>query len=452
MGCVNFLELRSPFIIFFDMKYSRFKILTFVMEFFQTLTKITICNKMLFKELTIILIVSIFVSSCSGQGDFSSSEKVMSSSPIKHPAQEKCSVVVGAEQTNLYLPLLLNKKVGIVANHTSMINAVHLVDSLLKLKVNIKKVYSPEHGFRGNADAGEKVKSNVDAKTKLPIISLYGKNKKPTPEQLKGLEVIIFDIQDVGARFYTYISTMHYVMEACAENNIKFVVLDRPNPNGDYVDGPILENEFKSFVGMHQVPIVHGMTVGEYAQMINGEGWLAKGVKCNLEIIKLKNYTHKTIYELPIKPSPNLANMQAIYLYPSLCLFEGTPISVGRGTDRPFQVIGHPQLKTDFSFVPKPTQGAKEPLLKGETCYGLDLSGVEVKKELDLSYLIRFYNDYPDKEHFFNNFFNTLAGNATLQEQIKQGKTAQEINATWQKGLLEFKAKRKKYLLYDDFE
>lgn len=407
---------------------------------------------MLFKELTIILIVSIFVSSCSGQGDFSSSEKVMISSPIKYPAQEKLSVIVGAEQTNLYLPLLQNKKVGIVANHTSMINAVHLVDSLLKLKINIKKVFSPEHGFRGNADAGEKVKSNIDAKTKLPIISLYGKNKKPFPEQLKGLEVIVFDIQDVGARFYTYISTMHYVMEACAENNIQFIVLDRPNPNGDYVDGPILETGFESFVGMHHVPIVHGMTVGEYAQMINEEGWLAKGIKCNLEIIKIKNYTHKTIYELPIKPSPNLANMQAIYLYPSLCLFEGTPISVGRGTDKPFQVIGHPQLKADFSFVPKPTQGAKEPLLNQETCYGLDLSGVEVKKELDLSYLIRFYNDYHDKEHFFNNFFNTLAGNATLQAQIKQGKTEEQIKATWQKGLQEFKAKRKKYLLYNDFE
>ena len=407
---------------------------------------------MLFKELTIILIVSIFTSSCSGQEEFSSSEKEMISKPILLPAQEKNNVMVGAEQTHLYLPLLQNKKVGIVANHTSMINTIHLVDSLLKLKINIKKVFSPEHGFRGNADAGEKVKSNVDAKTKLPIISLYGKNKKPFPEQLKGLEVIVFDIQDVGARFYTYISTMHYVMEACAENNIQFIVLDRPNPNGNYVDGPILENEFESFVGMHHVPIVHGMTVGEYAQMINNEGWLANGVKCNLEVIPMKNYSHNTAYELPIKPSPNLANMQAIYLYPSICLFEGTPISVGRGTEKPFQVIGHPQLKYDFSFVPKPTTGAKEPLLKGETCYGLDLSAVKVKKELDLSYLIQFYNSYPDKDQFFQKFFNLLAGNSTLQEQIKQGKTEAEIKATWQKGLVEFKAKRKKYLLYEDFE
>lgn len=407
---------------------------------------------MLFKELTIILIISIFTSSCSGQEEFSSSEKEMISKTIILPTQEKNNVMVGAEQTHLYLPLLQNKKVGIVANHTSMINTIHLVDSLVKLKVNIKKVFSPEHGFRGNADAGEKVKSNIDTKTKLPIISLYGKNKKPFPEQLKGLEVIVFDIQDVGARFYTYISTMHYVMEACAENNIQFIVLDRPNPNGNYVDGPILENEFKSFVGMHQVPIVHGMTVGEYAQMINGETWLANGVKCDLEVIKMQNYTHKTEYELPIKPSPNLANMQAIYLYPSICLFEGTPISVGRGTEKPFQVIGHPKLKYDFSFVPKPTTGAKEPLLKGETCYGLDLSAVKVKKELDLSYLIRFYNEYHDKEYFFEKFFNLLAGTAKLQEQIKQGKTEAEIKATWQKGLLEFKAIRKKYLLYQDFE
>jgi uncharacterized protein YbbC (DUF1343 family) len=416
---------------------------------------------MLFKELTIILIVSIFTTSCSGQEDAGNvNQKVPFVEKNVIQVQQQ-TLIVGAEQTHLYLPLLQNKKVGIVANHTSIINRdkgqgtrdnVHLVDSLLKLKINIKKVFSPEHGFRGNADAGEKVKSNIDTKTKLPIISLYGKNKKPFPEQLKGLEVIVFDIQDVGARFYTYISTMHYVMEACAENNIQFIVLDRPNPNGNYVDGPILENEFKSFVGMHHVPIVHGMTVGEYAQMINNEGWLANGVKCNLEVIKMKNYNHNTEYELPIKPSPNLANMQAIYLYPSICLFEGTPISVGRGTEKSFQVIGHPQLKYDFSFVPKPTTGAKEPLLKGETCYGLDLSAVKVKKELDLSYLIQFYNSYPDKEQFFQKFFNLLAGNSTLQEQIKQGKTEAEIKATWQKGLVEFKAKRKKYLLYEDFE
>ncbi len=407
---------------------------------------------MLFKETRILLFVLLFSVSCSGQKDMLVANSSQETTTIESITKVDSVIVVGAEQTYLYLPLLQNKKVGVVANHTSMINQVHLVDSLLKLKIDIKKVFSPEHGFRGNADAGEKVKSNIDAKTKLPIISLYGKNKKPFPEEIKGLDVIVFDIQDVGARFYTYISTMHYVMEACAENNIKFVVLDRPNPNGNYVDGPILESEFKSFVGIHHVPIVHGMTVGEYAQMINGEGWLANGVRCDLQVITMKNYSHNTEYELPIKPSPNLANMQAIYLYPSLCLFEGTPISVGRGTEKPFQVIGNPILKSNFSFVPKSMDGAKDPVLKGQTCYGLDLSAVKVKKELDLSYLIKFYNEYTDKEHFFSNFFNLLAGTATLQKQIKQGKTEAEIKTTWQKGLLEFKATRKKYLLYEDFE
>lgn len=405
------------------------------------------------KQASFILFISMFSVCCSGQCDLPIKDKSVVQKAITEEVVQVQRVIVGAEQLDIYLPLLKDKKVGVVANHTSMIKNVHLVDSLLNLKVNIKKVFSPEHGFRGNADAGEKVNSNIDAKTKLPIISLYGKNKKPYPEQLKGLDVVLFDIQDVGARFYTYISTMHYVMEACAENNIQFVVLDRPNPNGNYVDGPILEKDFKSFVGMHQVPIVHGMTVGEYAQMINNEDWLANGIKCDLQVVKMNNYSHKTDYELPIKPSPNLPNMQAIYLYSSLCLFEGTPISVGRGTEKPFQLIGHPKLKSDFSFIPQPTQGAKDPLLKGEICYGLDLSEVKLQRNgLDLSYLIKFYNEYPDKEHFFEKFFNTLAGNSTLQEQIKQGKTEQEIKQTWQKGLQEFKTVRKKYLLYEDFE
>lgn len=365
---------------------------------------------------------------------------------------EDSSLRLGVEQLEEYLPRLKHKKVGVVANHTSMINQTHLVDSLLELKVHLKRVFSPEHGFRGKADAGEVVDSDLDSKTNLPIISLYGNNKKPTNEQLKGLDVILFDIQDVGARFYTYISTMHYVMEACAENEIEFIVLDRPNPNGDYVDGPILEEGFKSFVGMHKVPIVHGLTVGEYAQMINGECWLAQEKTCDLTVVKIKNYTHKTTYELPIKPSPNLPNMQSIFLYPSICLFEGTPISLGRGTDLPFQVLGHPKLKSDFFFVPQPTEGAKEPLLKGDTCYGVDLSAIEVKKELDLSYLIKFYNEYPEKDQFFKKFFNTLAGNSILQEQIKTGKSIQEIKETWQEGLNDFKAYRKNYLLYEDFE
>lgn len=407
---------------------------------------------MTFKQLLIILLTTSLVYSCS----------LWKKKPTvdKHKEEETAVVIeaedsllhLGAEQIEEYLPKFKHKKVGVVANHTSMINQTHLVDSLLELKVHIKKVFSPEHGFRGKADAGEAVNSDVDAKTDLPIVSLYGNNKKPTKEQLRGLDVILFDIQDVGARFYTYISTMHYVMEACAENEIEFIVLDRPNPNGDYIDGPILEDGFKSFVGMHKVPIVHGLTVGEYAQMINGECWLAQEKTCDLTVIKMKNYTHKTNYELPIKPSPNLPNMQSIYLYPSICLFEGTPISLGRGTDKPFQVLGHPTIKSDFFFVPQPTEGAKEPVLKGDTCYGIDLSEVKVKKELDLSYLLKFYNEFPAKDQFFKKFFNTLAGNSILQEQIKAGKTIQEIKETWQEGINDFKAYRKNYLLYEDFE
>jgi len=290
------------------------------------------------------------------------------------------------------------------------------------------------------------------------LISLYGNNKKPTPEQLKGIEVMIFDIQDVGARFYTYISTMHYVMEACAENKIRLVILDRPNPNGHFVDGPILEEKYKSFVGLHPVPIVHGMTIGEYAQMLNGEKWLKNGVQCTLTIIPIKNYTHNTIYELPIKPSPNLKTMSAVYLYPSLCLFEGTPISVGRGTEKPFQIIGHATMKSDkFTFTPKSMEGAKDPKYKNQLCFGHDLTDygtiyMRGSKSINLFWLINSYKDFPEKEGFFNEMFNLLAGTNQLQMQIKAGKTEEEIKATWQKGLISFKSVRKKYLLYKDFE
>lgn len=407
---------------------------------------------MTFKQLLIIIIVATIGYSCSIRKEGSRKEKHEKINVDVIAPILDSTLTLGAEQLAEYLPLLKHKNVGVVANHTSMINQTHLIDSLLELKVHIKKVFSPEHGFRGNADAGELINSTIDTLTDLPIISLYGNNKKPTAKQLKGLDVVLFDIQDVGARFYTYISTMHYVMEACAENNIQFIVLDRPNPNGNYVDGPILENEYKSFVGMHNVPIVHGLTVGEYAQMINGECWLANEVKCNLTVIKMNNYTHKINYKLPIKPSPNLPNMQAIYLYPSLCLFEGTPISVGRGTDKPFQVIGHPKIKSEFFFIPQPNEVTKEPLLRGDTCYGIDLSAIEVKREIDFSYLIKFYNDYPDKDLFFKKFFNTLAGNCTLQDQIKEGKTLEEIKSTWKYGLIDYKAYRKNYLLYEDFE
>lgn len=368
-------------------------------------------------------------------------------------------VLNGAERTNLYFPYLSNKKIAVVANQSSMIGNTHLVDSLLAAGFSVKKVFCPEHGFRGMADAGENIKNYTDKKTGLPIISLYGSNKKPKPEHLKGLDIVIFDLQDVGARFYTYISTMHYVMEACAENGIEFMVLDRPNPNGFYVDGPILDKHFKSFVGMHPVPIVHGMTVGEYAQMINEEKWLANGLKCKLKVIKVEGYTHHDFYQLPIKPSPNLSEMAAVYLYPSLCLFEGTIVSVGRGTSKPFQQIGHPYFKNmPHSFVPKSTEGAKSPLYKGLTCYGFNLEEngkmfiQNPPYKLDLQWLIKCYEASPNKETFFNNFFNNLSGTDVLKKQIIEGVSEEEIRKSWQNDLSKFKQIRKKYLLYNDFE
>jgi len=374
------------------------------------------------------------------------------------------TVIVGANQTEKYLDLLEGKRVGVVGNQSSVIFKVsgnksqksslytHLVDSLLALNVDIKKVFSPEHGFRGTADAGEKIKDGVDSKTGLPIISLYGDNRKPKLEQLKGLDVLVFDIQDVGVRFYTYISTLHYVMEACAETNIPILILDRPNPNGHYVDGPILEKANSSFVGMHPIPVAHGMTIGEYAQMINGEKWLKNGVHCQLTVIPIKNYTHQTAYSLPIKPSPNLPNDQSIALYPSLCFFEGTNVSVGRGTDKQFQIFGSPELdKTfyKFSFIPQPNEGAKTPPQQGKTCYGKDLSQIEVTSGLNLKYLIEAYEHTSDQSKFFNSFFIKLAGTAQLQKQIEQGLSEKEIKASWTKGLEDFKAVREKYLLYN---
>ncbi|MBL4669300.1 MAG: DUF1343 domain-containing protein [Flavobacteriales bacterium] len=409
-----------------------------------------------------IIIISFLWISCSGQ-DIKTKQNNKVLNTEKYPpsySQEgnEKSIIVGAERINKYLNLLKGKKVGVVANHTSMIKNTHLVDSLVNLGINVTKVFSPEHGFRGKADAGEKVNSNIDTKTGLPIISLYGKNKKPTVNQFNNLDIIIFDIQDVGARFYTYISTMHYVMETCAETNKKLIILDRPNPNGHYIDGPILEKEFNSFVGMHPVPIVHGMTIGEYAKMINGEGWLANNIKCDLIVIETENYDHNSFYQLPIKPSPNLPNMSSIYLYPSLCLFEGTPISVGRGTDKPFQVIGHPQLKSErFSFTPKSMAGSKKPKLKGEQCNGYDLSffGTEYikgKGEINLYWLTEIYKNFPKKEKFFTEMFQLLSGTDKLQQQIETGKTEEEIKTTWKEGLTSFRKKRKKYLLYKDFE
>jgi len=359
-------------------------------------------------------------------------------------------VSVGAEQLNELLPLLTGKRVGLVVNNSSLVGKTHLADTLISRKVQVKKIFGPEHGFRGDAADGEHVGDAVDAKTGVPVVSLYGKNYKATPEQVKDLDVMIFDIQDVGARFYTYSSTLHYLMETCAENNKQLIVLDRPNPNGSYVDGPIMQPELKSFVGLNPIPIAHGMTLGELAQMINGEGWLAGGKKCNLKVIKLKNWKHDDDYSLPVRPSPNLPNDQAIRLYPSLCLFEGTVISLGRGTPMPFQILGNPELKDmTFSFTPVPIKGYSiEPPLKNQLCFGMDLRSVTPARKVDLQYLLLFYQKYPDKEKFFTAYFDKLAGTTQLKQQIKDGLTEEQIRASWKPGLDEFYVKRQKYLLY----
>lgn len=377
---------------------------------------------------------------------------------VNYSVKTDKEIKTGASQTDKYISLLKNKNVGIVANQTSVIGKKHLVDTLLLLGIKIKKVFGPEHGFRGEAADGETVSSTTDAKTGIPIISLYGDNNKPKPEQLDGLDIVVFDIQDVGARFYTFISTMTYVMEACAEKNIPFVILDRPNPNGYFVDGPILEKEFSSFVGLHPVPIVHGMTVGEYARMVNAEGWMKNGIKCDLKVIPLIGYEHNDFYQVPIKPSPNLPNMTAMYLYPSLCLFEGTTVSVGRGTDKPFLCFGYPGMKMgSYLFTPKSLPGATNPPYKDQKCSGFyveDFGDIYVKNlgKLYLFWLIESYNNSNDPKNFFNDYFNKLAGNSTLKSQIVAGKTEDEIRKSWQPGLKAFKEIRKKYLLYKDFE
>jgi len=368
-------------------------------------------------------------------------------------------IKVGAERTALYFPLLKDKYIAVVANQTSKLGNTHLVDTLFNSGMKLIKIFCPEHGFRGKAGAGEFVNDNVDLKTGLPIFSLYGKNRKPRASDLKEIQVIIFDIQDVGARFYTYISTLHYVMEACAENNIELIVLDRPNPNGFYVDGPVLDMRYKSFVGMHPVPLVHGLTIGEYAQMINGEKWLAGKVQCKLKVVPIENYNHKMLYKLPVKPSPNLSTMSAIYLYPSLCLFEGTIVSVGRGTEKPFQIFGHPDLLIgDYKFKPRSIPGVSaNPKLEGKLCTGFDLTEFSDGyfpnyKKIYLFWLIETYKELKDKPDFFNNFFDKLAGNSTLRKQILNGLSEEEIRKSWQPDLIKFKKIRKKYLLYPDFE
>lgn len=364
--------------------------------------------------------------------------------------------VPGSYRIDQYKGLIEGKSIAILANQTSMVGRTHLVDTLLALGMDIKVIFSPEHGFRNMADAGEKIESGKDPETGITLISLYGSHLKPTAEDLAGIDVVIFDIQDVGTRFYTYISTLHYVMEACAENKVRCMILDRPNPNGFYYDGNILDTAYRSFVGMHPVPIAHGMTVGEYAQMVNGECWLSGGLKCDLTVIACNNYTHSTYYVLPVKPSPNLPNKNSVYLYPSTCFFEGTNLSLGRGTSFPFQVYGSPHLPDrGFSFTPESVPGATNPPLLGVKCYGTDLrdatkNGLVPKPGVNLEWVIDAYRDFPDKEKFFTSYFDKLAGGSLIREQIIQGMTAEQIRETWKPGLEKFGKIRTKYLLYPD--
>lgn len=371
------------------------------------------------------------------------------------PVIANSQIKVGAECTTDYYPLLKNKRIAVVGNHTSTIGSTHLVDSLLSANFNVVKIFSPEHGFRGNADAGAKVNDNIDSITGLPVISLYGKNYKPKPEMLDNVDIVIFDIQDVGVRFYTYISTMHYIMQACAENNKELIVLDRPNPNGFYVDGPVLDSTLTSFVGIHPIPIVHGLTVGELALMINGENWIGN-TPCNLTVVACDGYNHSMKYELQIKPSPNLGTMHAIYCYPTLCLFEGTNVSVGRGTDNPFSVVGSPyHSNLPYKFTPRSIEGASmNPKHKGKECIGFnfktDTKYFQNPNQLDIQVWIDMYKLSSNNAEFFNNFFKNLAGTKKLQKQIEEGKTAEEIRKSWKEGLEEYKILREKYLIYVD--
>jgi len=364
------------------------------------------------------------------------------------------SIQTGAEQTERYFSMFDKKNIALVVNQTSVVGQKHLVDTLLKAGFKIQVIFAPEHGFRGDADAGATIHNSKDDKTGIPVMSIYGKNKKPTAEQLQGVDLVIFDIQDVGVRFYTYISTMHYVMEACAENGIEMLILDRPNPHGALVDGPVLDLKFQSFVGMHPIPVLHGLTVGELALMINGEKWLNNGIQCALTVIPCKGWDHAMPWSIKIPPSPNLPNDQAIMLYPSLCFFEGTDISVGRGTEFPFQVIGYPDPKFGvFTFTPKSSYGAADPLHKGKQCYGMDLRYVPYQS-FTLKYLLNFSKRFGKPEQMITRLshFNLLAGNDILAKQIAQRQSEEEIKASWQPELNEYKELRKKYLLYNDFE
>ena len=366
------------------------------------------------------------------------------------------TIKVGAEKINKYLNLISGKSVGLLVNHSSTVNKTHLIDTLISRNINIKKIFTPEHGFTGNIERGKTVNEDtliIDERI-IPIISMYGKSRIPTKESMKGLDIIIFDIQDVGARFYTYISAMHNMMNICAELGISFLVLDRPNPNSGYIDGPVLEMEYQSYIGMHEIPIVHALTVGELATMIKGEKWIENSEKLDLEVIKVDDWDHTMEYELPVRPSPNLPNQQSILLYPSLCLFEQTTVSIGRGTSYPFQVIGHPNYyDKSFSFIPVSVDEERKPKFEGNESYGIDLRKIEVKKELNIKYLIDFYNKLKDNDsEFFGKYFYRIAGNKILENQIKDGISEKEIRSSWEIKLSQYKEKRKKYLLYKDFE
>jgi uncharacterized protein YbbC (DUF1343 family) len=393
--------------------------------------------------------------------NISCAEKRVNDAPAHHESFADNPVKVGAERMELYLPSLVGKKVAVCGNQTSKVGHVHLVDTLLASGVEIVKIFCPEHGFRGEAEAGATISSSVDQKTGIPIISLYGNSKKPATAQMSGIDILLFDIQDVGCRFYTYISTLHYVMESTAENGVQLYILDRPNPNGYFMDGPVLNLKYQSFVGMHPVPVVHGMTIAEYAQMINGEKWLKNGVQCKLQIIPIENWNHTLRYPLPCPPSPNLPTEEAVYLYPSLCFFEGTAISIGRGTALPFQIYGHPAFKDgDFIFTPQPVKGiAENPPLKGVACRGYNLvdwahSQLNAENKIHLSFLLNARQQMPQGEPLFTNpdFFDKLAGNSILREQIQNGLSEDSIRNSWLSDLRIFKTKRTKYLLYPDFE
>ena len=371
-------------------------------------------------------------------------------------SSQKNEVIVGSERMDEYLEKISNKSVGLLVNHSSLVNNTHLIDTLISRNINIKKIFSPEHGFSGNIERGKTVNEDtliIDERI-IPIISMYGKSRIPSKESMKGLDIIIFDIQDVGARFYTYISAMHNMMNICAELGISFLVLDRPNPNSGYIDGPVLEMEYQSYIGMHEIPIVHALTVGELATMIKGEKWIENSEKLDLEVIKVDDWDHTMEYELPVRPSPNLPNQQSILLYPSLCLFEQTTVSIGRGTSYPFQVIGHPNYNDkSFSFTPVSVDEERKPKHEGNESYGIDLRKIEVKKELNIKYLINFYNKLKDNDSdFFGKYFYRIAGNKKLENQIKDGISEKEIRSSWQIKLSQYKKKRKKYLLYKDFE